>query len=119
MLIDNVRRNKNNSGHSLQGCKLGIRYIRKISNKLPSMYFTNSIVKIENNNIESITIFKYNTCSSLLVNDKANQSKTFVSPSSSALVYQEHCDLFKRTRYGKFLLFYCFRICLHLIMRIF
>ena len=62
-LIEDARRSKNNSGHNLRNCELGTRCVGATSNELPSMNFTNGAVKMQNDDIESITTLERSACS--------------------------------------------------------
>ena len=49
MTPKDVGNNKNNVDHNLHDYELGARCIDKMPNKLPSLHFTNGIVKTQNN----------------------------------------------------------------------
>ena len=99
MLIADARSNKSNTGHALHNCELGTKYIGKTSNKLAALHFTNGVVKIQNDDIESMTVFENNACMGLLLSDVVEETST--STNAVPLTCQERRELFKRPRRGK------------------
>ena len=99
MLEEDSRAKNETIGHAMNEMNW------KTSSKLTSLNFTNGVVKMQNNDMESMTSLEHIACSSLLVSGNSDQNEdTSISTTSyPALTDEEHRDLFKKPRCGKFL----------------
>ena len=80
MLIHDISNYTEPASYYLYGFKLCTRCIGCISNKLLLPSFTNSVIKIQNNDIESIVSFEQLACICLLIIDNnANENDSSAS----------------------------------------
>ena len=106
MLLHGVREQKDAHGHALHGCKLGNACIAQDSEKLPSLSFTTGVIKMKNNDMQSMTGLESIACSCLCVDSAGQEGQSQSDNSSSAnLTCQERQELFKKARTGKCIYF--------------
>lgn len=72
ILARNLSNHSETIGHDLQCCKLGTRHTRRVLKKLPSLSFTNGVIKMKNNDTESIKAFEQAARACLFINDENN-----------------------------------------------
>ena len=76
MLIADLRSNKSKNSYVLHNCDLGTRCAGETSNKFTALCFANGIIKIQNADTESMTVFENNVRIGLLLSDAVEESST-------------------------------------------
>ena len=111
MLISDVQEHRNTPGHDLYQCRLGSTFIGSSSIKIPNLNFQTGVVKIQNDEVCSMTHLEHAACASLRLGieevadaDAGNVIRT--------LTHSERLEQFKRRKRSKlvfciFLLLLC------------